>query len=483
MDFLFYDIIFLILFGIFVILFLYKNRKNLQRDMKIAFLYKTQFGIKVINYIGIKYKKIINVLKYFSIFLGYILMISVIYLGGRAVYQYLRYPQLTEIIKAPPLAPVIPYFPQLFGLKSFFPPFYFTYFIISILVVATVHEFSHGIFAKAVGLKIKSTGFAFLGPFLGAFVEPDEKKMAKKSKADQMGILSAGVFSNLIFAGVFLLILTGVFYLNFVPSGALFDTYSTSIVNVSSINKINGIIIENNTHKVLIENIEDNISEEIIMDLNGDSQNLTRVYAGNKSYLVSLKNLKEQLETGTNFVRLYGDYPAINAGLKGAIIEIQGEYIRKYSDLSEIMENYGPGDKINIKTKYKEEIIEYNITLAQHPNNENKGIIGIGNTIMSTTQIEYTFAFFREPFTNYQAKSEFVSFIYYLIFWIFLLNFLVALFNMLPFAILDGGRFFYLTVLGIIKNEKISEKIYKYVGMLILFFLLLMMVVWFFRII
>jgi hypothetical protein len=77
MGFLFYDIIFLILFGIFVILFLYKNRKNLQRDMKIAFLYRTKVGIKLINYIGTKYKKIINVLKYFSIFLGYVLIISV----------------------------------------------------------------------------------------------------------------------------------------------------------------------------------------------------------------------------------------------------------------------------------------------------------------------------------------------------------------------------------------------------------------------
>jgi membrane-associated protease RseP (regulator of RpoE activity) len=333
-------------------------------------------------------------------------------------------------------------------------------------------------------LKIKSTGFAFLGPFLGAFVEPDEKKMAKKSKADQMGILSAGVFSNLIFAGIFLLILAGVFYLNFVPSGALFDTYSSSIVNVSSINKIDGIFIENNSNQGLINMIENkNISSEVKIDLNGENKNLTRIYAGNKSYLVSLENLKEQLETGTNFLRFYGDYPAINAGLRGAIIEIQGKKIKTYSDLSEVMEKYSAGEKINIKTTDGEEIIEYDITLAEHPNEENKGIIGVGNTIMSTAQIEYTFAFFREPFTNYQAKSEFVSFIYYLVFWIFLLNLLVAFFNMLPFAILDGGRFFYLTVLGITKNEKISEKIYKSVGMLILFFLLLMMVVWFFRII
>ena len=66
-------------------------------------------------------------------------------------------------------------------------------------------------------------------------------------------------------------------------------------------------------------------------------------------------------------------------------------------------------------------------------------------------------------------------------FWIFLINLAVGFFNMLPFTILDGGRFFYLTVLGITKNEKITRKVYKGVGWMILALLILMMAVWFIR--
>jgi len=38
----------------------------------------------------------------------------------------------------------------------------FFYWIISIFIIAVVHEFSHGIVARAHNIKIKSSGFAFL---------------------------------------------------------------------------------------------------------------------------------------------------------------------------------------------------------------------------------------------------------------------------------------------------------------------------------
>ena len=59
----------------------------------------------------------------------------------------------------------------------FYVPFF--YWIISIFVIAVVHEFSHGLIARANNIKVKSSGFAFLAllvPIIpAAFVEPDEK--------------------------------------------------------------------------------------------------------------------------------------------------------------------------------------------------------------------------------------------------------------------------------------------------------------------
>ena len=62
---------------------------------------------------------------------------------GQTLSIYILHPEITKIIKAPPIAPLIPYFPKLFGMESFFPPFYFTYFIVALAIVAVVHELSH----------------------------------------------------------------------------------------------------------------------------------------------------------------------------------------------------------------------------------------------------------------------------------------------------------------------------------------------------
>ena len=207
MSFIIYDIAFLILFIIFVSIFLYHNKKNIKKEGPFL-LYKTSWGIKLINYVGEKYKKTIKFLSYFSISLGYVLMATMMFLIIQTIYLYLT-TNISTVIKAPPVMPLIPYFPRLFGVESFFPPFFFAYFIISIAIILTVHEFTHGIFARRYNLKIKSTGFAFLRYFpalFGAFVEPDEKQMNKSNNFEQKSILSAGVFANTITAILFYII-------------------------------------------------------------------------------------------------------------------------------------------------------------------------------------------------------------------------------------------------------------------------------------
>ena len=104
----------------------------------------------------------------------------------------------------PALAPVLPGIKVLPGL----PILGFWHWIITILIVAGIHEFSHGIYARYHKIKIKSSGFAFLGPILAAFVEPDEKQLKKKSKKAQLEVFSAGPFSNII---------TGFLLLLFIP--------------------------------------------------------------------------------------------------------------------------------------------------------------------------------------------------------------------------------------------------------------------------
>lgn len=483
MEFYIYDLIFLALFCVFIAIFLYRNRKKLKREMKIAFLYKTKLGLKLINYIGKKYKKLLTSLKYIIIFTSYLLMVGICFLLGKSLFLYIRYPILiTKLIKAPPIAPLIPYFPKLFQMESFFPCFYFTYFIIALAIVAIVHELSHGIFMKHNKVKIKSTGIVFFGPILGAFVEQNEKDMKKLSKTNQMTILGAGVFANVITGIFFFLIWAGIFFVAFTPAGANFNNYAQSIIKIDSIDEINNFTIDNKTNTGIINFLDSNkIKDNFLINEKNNSLKSIRIFANGVYYLSNIEILKTQLQQNVEYLILYEDFPAINLELKGNIIEFDYNQIKTYKDLEKIIKDYSPGEKINLKTKNGENILEYNLTLVSNLRNPNKALIGISNQEIKTNIAE-NLAFFKEKFTHYESNGKFLEFLYYLVFWIFLINLLVALFNMLPLSILDGGRFFYLTILGITKKEKTSKKIYKSLGFLILFLFLLAMAGWIFGI-
>jgi len=480
-----YDVLFLIIFGLFAGIFLYKKRKNLKREMGIGLLYKAQWGVKLINHIGTKYKRVLSFLKYIVIALGYVLMAGMIYMIARAAYMYARFPvQLTDAVPAPPLAPVIPYFPKLFGVEAFFPPFYFAYFILALGVVAIVHEFSHGIFMRKVGVRIKSTGIFFLGPFFGAFVEQNEKDMQKAKKTDQMAILAAGVFANIVVGIIFIGIWTGLFYATFTPAGTSFEDYTMGIVNVSEITMIGNLQINNLNNQQIIEFIKDEeLQKDLIIKGNGEPVEFTGITVNDKNYFMTKTGLIEALGQDRNLILLYLDLPAINVGLKGPIIEIDGRRTMTFSEFEKVIENYDSGDTVNIKTKYEGEILEYDLTFAEHPEENEKPIIGISPQGFRTNIAEsLALKFFKEKYTNYEASNRFLEFIYFLVFWIVLLNLLVGLFNMLPFAVLDGGRFFFLTVWGLTRSEKIGKIAYKWAGIIILAMFALMMIGWVFGI-
>ena len=182
-------------FSCILVSYFFKKEKNKLEKQGILLLFKTQLGVKFIDKFVQKFGRILRPLQYVIITSGYVLMITMLWMMLLTTYLYITTP-IARFIKAPPVFPLIPYFPQLFDLESYFPPLYSTYFIIALGIVAVVHEFSHGIYMRLHGLKIKSTGFAFLGPFLGAFVEQDEKEFDKAPKLKQLAVLAARAFAK-----------------------------------------------------------------------------------------------------------------------------------------------------------------------------------------------------------------------------------------------------------------------------------------------
>ena len=462
MNFIALDITLLVLFCIFVGIFLYVKRHNLQRE-GLMYLYRTKLGLILIEKTSKKYAKILRPLQYIVIISGFILMIVMFWLLIQTLFTYLDQPADSPISRVPAVFPLIPYFPQLFNLDSFFPPFYFIYFIIAIAIVAVSHEFAHGIFARLNKIRILSTGFAFLGPFLGAFVEQDDKQMWKAKKVPQMAILAAGTFANVVMTILFTILLIIFFKLAFIPAGFMFNTYATSVVNIDDINTVN------------------NISIQEFKNLNITSPDLITLSAGNKIYFANPVFLSYAIQNNASRALVYDDAPAVRSGLRGAITDIDGIKITSVYDLQQNLAQHKPGDKININTISSNKTERsYEITLGD---NEGKAFLGIGSIPYDRkgffASFYKLFMKVKDPNTYYTSKiGEFGQFFYDLIWWIVIINILVALFNMFPAGILDGGRFLLLAIWGITGNKRHGEIALKITTWILLAVIAIMMVKW-----
>jgi membrane-associated protease RseP (regulator of RpoE activity) len=80
--------------------------------------------------------------------------------------------------------------------------------IISLVVLLTVHEMSHGVLSRIFGVKLKSIGLLMFGILpIGAFVEPEDKGIRKLQSAKQVSIFSAGIAANFIAMLVFFVLM------------------------------------------------------------------------------------------------------------------------------------------------------------------------------------------------------------------------------------------------------------------------------------
>lgn len=455
-----FDLIFLVIFTLAISIFLYVKKKNLNRE-GLMFLYRTKWGIKQMEKVSKAFPRTLNALKYVSIFIGFALMVIMFVLLVQTVLLYVNSPEIVKAIKSPPIMPLIPYFPQIFGMQNLMPPFYFIYFLVAILIVAISHEFSHGIFMKLTKVKIKSTGFVFLGPILGAFVEQDQKSMDSKKKVDQMAILSAGVFANILMAILFLLFMGLFFTASYTQSGYIFNDYSFSYVPLAAITALG--------------NTSNNITDVYV------SQTKYLFYGNNSQLELVLHNTSLQNAS----LKLYEDAPAIREKISGVIVAIDDSKVRNQEDLRNILESKNPGESINISMmNVSGNVANLIVELDSRKDNSSKAYLGVisyeKTNAKILNKILSKIIVFKDPNVFYTANynPQLATFIYNLFWWIMMINIFVALFNMLPLGILDGGRFFFLAIAGITGSEKFAVKSFKAISGIIFFGFILMMILW-----
>jgi len=102
------------------------------------------------------------------------------------------------------------------------------YLLVAIVVAIVLHESAHGMIAWSEGIPIKNIGL-FLAVLLpGAFVEPDEEKLAEARDISKLRVLSSGSLANLTTAIVCIVILSN-FLLVLSP---LYETASSGVLIV-----------------------------------------------------------------------------------------------------------------------------------------------------------------------------------------------------------------------------------------------------------
>ncbi len=455
---------FLVLFTLLVALFLYTRKHNLKRE-GLLYLYRTKVGLQLIEWTSKKYAPILRPLQYVAIASGYILMLAMIWLLAKLSYHYITSPSLAQQLRVPVITPLIPYIDKLFAV-DFLPPFYFTYWIIIIAIIAIPHEFAHGIFARFSKVKIHSTGFGFLGPFLAAFVEQDEKQMNKAKKFDQLAILAAGTFANVLMTILFAVILFLFIAAVFIPAGVYFNTYAASTLTIEDIAMVDGIPL-NQAERYL------SASNETLVSL--------KTTSGSR-YFVAPATLSQTLSEQLPAITVYDDAPALNARLRGAITQIDSVPVTSYEELRSALASHNPGENITLTTKDdagKEQ--HFHIVLAGRAG---ESYLGIGIVPMQARGVRglvyKAIGTVHNPLVYYESRlGEFGIFIYDLLWWIVVINISVALCNMLPVGIFDGGRFFYLTVWGLTGSEKAALRTFKASTWIILALVTLLMVKWF----
>jgi membrane-associated protease RseP (regulator of RpoE activity) len=271
------------------------------------------------------------------------------------------------------------------------------YWLLAIISLLVVHEGLHGIVGASQGMKIKKLGWIILAVLpLGAFVEPDEEDVKKKSPMKQLRFFAAGSFANFLFALLIALVI------------------SPMIMNPVS------------------------------MAAPG-----LRVYPHADYPFAQSQALISRTD---NFSQVLNP--------KFILRSIDGQATADFGEVTQTLEEMAisPGQTIelNVDVYYGNALDNVDITVeaATHPQDDSRGYIGI----LFDEQDSFVV---RQEFLPYRGIIFWVT---EALFWIFLINLGVGLFNMMPIGPLDGGRMYALVFQRIFpKRHKVASRLLTWI--------------------
>lgn len=290
-------------------------------------------------------------------------------------------------------------------------------------------------------LRVKSSGMLLFGILpVGAFVEPDEEKMAKKPILPQMRILGAGTTSNALFFVVFLLFALALsqalpLLVNGVSVKSVFEN-STAFTQIAA----GSVVLAANDVKIRTTNDLAQYAQAGVANL--------RIAGRSDSVKVRLMDL--EVASSSNAVLLKGE----------RILEAEGKPVYTTSDLRSALAGKNAGDAISVKTNNGLKSVTLNA----------QGKLGV--TLAARQAVEF----------QNDASNPFLfglfSFLLLIIAFTYTLNFILATVNLLPLFFTDGQRMFTLELRKAF-GDKLGTKLSIALGLVTLGLLAINALPWF----
>ena len=398
-----------------------------------------------------------------GIVLGFVIMVFVTILMAWQAVVVMSIP--TEYLPQPRMA---------IGLPGVNPMIPIGYGIVGLSVAVIFHEFSHAVLTRHEKLPLLSLGVVLLLVPIGAFAEPDEKKLRKASPKTRMRIYTAGPTSNMVLAVVFFLLFSIMLSSVSAPvSGAMVSSaYPSSQIQPGSLLTGLGNVSINSASS--IENIS-------LMPGNTVSADV-RTAHGTESVMVV---------AGIRVNGIIHGFPAEASGISVGeyILAINNTTVKNFNDYDNITALLHPGDTV-VVSLYNTTlgVVNRTVTLSSrwdYYSNYSSSIpaswkdqpffgFQIAYMGMGFVEPEYYLSeiaphissdpgqwfgewlhFISLPFYGLMPVSSSVTWVFSTPFsgavfwtllntfyWIFWLNLMVGLFNFLPAVPLDGGYLF-----------------------------------------
>ncbi len=160
--------------------------------------------------------------------------------------------------------------------------------------------------------------------------------------------------------------------------------------------------------------------------------------------------------------RLSGNqtFPAEAANMTGGMLYVDGQRVLSHEDVANVMQYKKPNDTVSVKTTQGEFIL----TLTQNPDDPSRGFMGIAFPRKAFLRPQ-TIPSLKPSFKG-TLEGSFITFLFELLSWLFLLNFGIGIMNLIPLKPLDGGLMFEAAMQKWL--PKISSQVTKAVSALML---------------